>query len=390
MEDILVSFGVLSGDYPKKFAGSLAEMVLTSLGTKDSDDEDCEAEIAQEKVQQLFDSLYKVFSRAEAQEHSAHQLDYPFARPGKAPKSDIILFRNSKRRPVWEVAKELNSTFPAWLDLISYHLTKEVFLSDAQVPSQLFPLLAASPRTLSEESFFRLSLALGASTGGSAALWDRLYLASEDGFSMNRFETKTFKYAGPTLTLVRGEVASTEVVLAVYVEDAWQKSKVAWGGPSTRVFEVLPFFEAFVPSSKGLVCYNASCGIGIGPTAQAARLAPESYLLRVDASFQSAYYSAWSPYPERPTFKPSRFRSSPPPPFRSGEAAVLEILEIEVFGLGGAKALTRQKADWQFEANDVERRANLSAFKNPHDPANRQILEMAGIVSEDASVHRAS
>ncbi|KAJ9079040.1 Restriction of telomere capping protein 5 [Entomophthora muscae] len=391
-EEILVSFGVLSGDYPKKLIESPTVSAFTSLSTIESSDEDAEAEISQVKVNSLLSFLFKVFRNYELSEHSAHQLTYPF--PQKSLKmtiqSTIVLFRFSKSRPAWEVGSEFNLTFPGWLDLISYYLTKETFLSSIEAPLQHFPLFEIAPKILSEESFFHLALALSTSKGGNASVWDRLYLASDDGFSMNRFETKTFKYSGPTLTLIQGVVESTEIVLAIYIEDAWQKSKLTWGGKATRVFEVMPFFEAFVPLKEGLICYNSSCGIGVGPTAQAARLTPEGFLLRVDSSFQTAYYSAWSPYPERPSFKPSRFRSSTPSPFRSGEVAAIEVLEIEVIGLGGSKALIRQKADWQFEANDIERRANIAAFQNPHDPANRQILEMAGIVSEDVSIHRSS
>ncbi|KAI0220825.1 Restriction of telomere capping protein 5 [Massospora cicadina] len=363
-EDVVRSFGILSGKFSAGLAESRTLMAMDSLSTRA--DEMPERQIDAERVGQLLGFLFNTFVRYGTELYASHQLEFPAsqAAPNHTAMESTLLFRGANVKPTWELAGEFERTFPRWLDLLSQYLLVEVFLAPGEL-GQMIPLLDFQPQTLCAESPLSPH-----ACAGHAARWDRLYLASQDGFSMNRFETKVFKYFGPTLTLVRGVVKATqEVLLAIYAEDAWQKSKLAWGGKSTRVFEVEPNFEPFLPTGagEGLISYNSTCGLGVGPTAQAKSLSPEAYLLRVDASFQTAYYTGWLLYPERPTFKPARLR----------------------LRAGGFKALARQKAEWQFEASDAERRATLSALSNPKDPTSRQLLEMAGIVSEDTSVYRA-
>ncbi|ORX92024.1 TLD-domain-containing protein [Basidiobolus meristosporus CBS 931.73] len=209
--------------------------------------------------------------------------------------------------------------------------------------------------------------------------WSILYNGSEHGYSMNRLETRVFKYPGPTLLLVKvfvtkvqgsskGNIAKGgEMILGAYVNEPWRFSKQFWGTNECQLFELSPQFEVFPSnnSNNAHVYCSASQGIGFGGKIG-------QHQLYFDNTFQAGKLLN-DPLLDNITYTMSHSR----PDFQ----IEFDIIEIEVIGLGGEQAKRQQNREWQFEEKEANRRGNVNlANKNQ----SRQILEMAGILDISA------
>ncbi|ORY02629.1 TLD-domain-containing protein [Basidiobolus meristosporus CBS 931.73] len=209
--------------------------------------------------------------------------------------------------------------------------------------------------------------------------WHTLYNGSEHGYSMNRFETKVFKYPGPTLLLVKVIVTKIqgsfkvdinkgdEMILGAYVDEPWRFSRQFWGTSECQLFELSPQFEVFPSnhSNNSHVHCSPSHGIGFGGKIG-------QHQLYLDNTFQTGRLVN-DPLLENMTYAISYSR----PDFQ----VEFDILEVEVIGLGGEQAKRQQNREWQFEEKEANRRGDVNlANKNQ----SRQILEMAGILDISA------
>ncbi|KAI7869674.1 TLD-domain-containing protein [Spinellus fusiger] len=228
--------------------------------------------------------------------------------------------------------------------------------------------------------------------------WRRLYSGDQNGFSMNRFESHVFKYPDPTLVLIQAEatLSSTfsssssplsppvHLILGAYIPEPWKSSKHYWGGPGCFVFELSPHFEVFRPTGRNdhYVYYHSDIGIALGSTST---LPPPKathhthasglnhFLVTLDNSLQSGTYTQEA-YPELPTFESSVLRSS----FDYS----LQVVDIEVFGLGNDKSKTTQQKEWQFEQRESLKRASVQ-FRRKDQTVDKELLRMAGILESD-------
>ncbi|RUS18358.1 hypothetical protein BC938DRAFT_476010, partial [Jimgerdemannia flammicorona] len=276
--------------------------------------------------------------------------------------------------------------------------------------------------------------------------WNRLYSGSVDGFSMNRFERHVFKYPGPTLLLLQVEARGGELpagvytsspvteslsgnfgpssrppsyplkrasshspsahdedtqtmILGAYVPDHWRSSRSAWGSTDCLVFELSPALESYPPTSRNSqhVYYNSAFGIGFGgwsplsmPTPSSPGTSPSSptsrnrlslhtansasaFVLTLSNTLQTGTY-ANEVFPPLPTLKPSATRGN----FRYA----FEIIEIEVFGIGGEGAKDTQRKEWEFELKEATRRATVHIRKDRLQ-GDKEILKLAGIIDEE-------
>ncbi|KAF9348672.1 Restriction of telomere capping protein 5 [Mortierella sp. NVP85] len=275
-----------------------------------------------------------------------------------------------------------------------------------------------------------------------------LYSGSEHGFSMNQFEVHVCKYPAPTLllllveplksgtliknrrqsisfdatrhshisptnpmsvgsvlnTVLDGSVTKEEgatgsaavtptrkaprerLVLGAYVSQPWKVSKSGWGNDSFAVFELSPNFEVFPARKSGktnpagvsqaknhYVHFLKNAGIGFGGQAS------ESCLLFMDDNLQYGSY--------KQDLAGGNVYMGAGGPRQSGYAIDFEVVECEVWGLGGAEARTRQQREWEFERREANRRASIHLRKDGEQEIDRDLLEMAGILDPDSG-HR--
>ncbi|KAK9710615.1 Restriction of telomere capping protein 5 [Basidiobolus ranarum] len=209
--------------------------------------------------------------------------------------------------------------------------------------------------------------------------WNTLYIGSEHGYSMNRLETRVFKYPGPTILVAKvfvtkaegtskGNISEgSEMILGAYVNEPWRFSKQFWGSNDCKLFELAPQFEVFPSNGRteSHVYCHSSQGIGFGGK-------PGQFQLCFDNTFQTGKFVN-DPLLNNITYTMSHSR----PDFQ----IEFDVIEIEVIGLGGEQAKRQQSREWKFEANEANRRGNVNlANKNQ----SRQILEMAGILDTSA------
>ncbi|KAK6340880.1 Restriction of telomere capping protein 5 [Orbilia brochopaga] len=249
-------------------------------------------------------------------------------------------------------------------------------------------------------------------------LWRRLrklYIGSEDGFSMGSFEQKVFKWRAPTILLVSGsrmpatpetsrEKSFTEslapkrfpdsvdadggLIFGAYVDVPWKIShKECFGSSATKIFQLHPIHEVFKTSHShtDYAYWNRSAGVGFGaplPRVKAGEpvlhmnLGAVSLVLDESLEFGifthssdggGAYHTSDLPVNGRRDNWQDRFA----------------IEEIEVWGLGGEAEAKEQARQWAWDEAEALRRRSVNLGNDLE--ANRALLEMAGIIGGDRS-----
>jgi len=219
---------------------------------------------------------------------------------------------------------------------------------------------------------------------------------------MNRFQTRVFKYPGPTLVLINAEISSSKpisrqndngkycsskedvsmsypqtLLLGAYVAEPWKSTSsltTCFGSEDCLLFELYPTFEVF-PSSKrntNYVYYNSSIGLGFGGLPTSGKTSNKlenqecnSFFLQLDYSLQLGRYRNDPLREIAPTYMLSETRNHFDTPF--------EVIEIEVFGLGGDKAKQKQESEWLWEEKDAKKRGSL---KSNSGKVDKELLKM--------------
>ncbi|KAF9118972.1 Restriction of telomere capping protein 5 [Mortierella sp. 14UC] len=203
------------------------------------------------------------------------------------------------------------------------------------------------------------------------------------------------------------------MILGAYVTETWKVSKAGWGNDSFALFELSPCFEVF-PAKK------SSAGSTTTGTAASARSLPggrtnhtspamdsvslsaataagsnrhyihflknagvgfggqesESCMLYMDDNLRYGNY--------RQDFAGGNVYMGAGGARQSGFEVDFEIVECEVWGLGGAEAKARQQKEWDFEQREANRRATVHLrSKDGEQDIDRDLLEMAGVIDPD-------
>jgi len=216
--------------------------------------------------------------------------------------------------------------------------------------------------------------------------WNFLYSGSKHGFSMNRFSSHIFKYTGPTLMLINAEVITNNqdskkenLLIGAYIEDQWRSTsspRKCFGSEECFLFELYPTFESF-PSSrrnKNYIYYNPNHGIGFGGIATSGLTSSKlesmdnnSFVIQLDNTLQYGRYRNDVLRNLEPTYSPSVTRTFFDVSF--------EVLEIEVFGMGGEEAKEKQKRGWKWEEQEVGRRT--TSRKDSLNGVDKEILKVS-------------
>ncbi|KAG0294671.1 Restriction of telomere capping protein 5 [Linnemannia gamsii] len=217
----------------------------------------------------------------------------------------------------------------------------------------------------------------------------------------------------PTKVTLR-KAQKERMILGAFVTETWKVSKSGWGNDSFALFELSPSFEVFPAkksssagsNAKGLPtsarsmpggrATRASPAIGSGASSRA-NAAPsnphyihflknagvgfggkesESCMLYMDDNLRYGNY--------RQDFAGGNVYMSAGGARQSGFEVDFEIVECEVWGLGGPEAKARQQKDWDFEQREANRRATVHLrSKDGEQDIDRDLLEMAGVIDPD-------
>ncbi|KAG0213421.1 Restriction of telomere capping protein 5 [Mortierella sp. GBA30] len=163
------------------------------------------------------------------------------------------------------------------------------------------------------------------------------------------------------------------MVLGAYVTETWKVSKSGWGNDSFALFELSPCFEVFpakkketsgsptapavstsmtssskhstVPGNRHYIHFLKNAGVGFGGQES------ENCMLYMDDNLRYGNY--------RQDFAGGNVYMSAGGPRRSGFQIDFEIVECEVWGLGGPEAKAKQVKEWEFEQREANRRASV-------------------------------
>ncbi|KAF9932205.1 Restriction of telomere capping protein 5 [Linnemannia zychae] len=209
------------------------------------------------------------------------------------------------------------------------------------------------------------------------------------------------------------------MVLGAYVNETWKVSKHGWGNDSFALFELSPCFETFpakksagVSSTTGrppssarslpggratrtsptidsgspsdyniaqvnrhYIHFLKDAGVGFGGSES------ESCMLYMDDNLQYGSY--------KQDFAGGNVYMSAGGVRQAGFEIDFEIVECEVWGLGGPEAKARQQKEWDFEQREANRRATINLRGNTGEQnIDRDLLEMAGVIDPDRGHRR--
>ncbi|KAI8812628.1 TLD-domain-containing protein [Cladochytrium replicatum] len=233
-------------------------------------------------------------------------------------------------------------------------------------------------RAMSMEKKEREAKAARSSDGAEEQLevsWDLLYRGSEHGFSFNRFEYHCGNYSGPTVVLLecrqRDKDSSEPLILGAFVKTPWKKSKSFWG-EGGALFELSPHPENYPPLQAPNPTGTTSGYCMFNPEKKVLGFGGDQFRFQISTDFETGWYRSFATT-RQSVYSSSRTRG----PFETD----FELLEIEVFGLGGAKAKKSQADYRRFEAKDAEKRANVNVSGDAETA--RMVLALAGLLPSE-------
>ncbi|KAG0200293.1 Restriction of telomere capping protein 5 [Mortierella sp. NVP41] len=195
------------------------------------------------------------------------------------------------------------------------------------------------------------------------------------------------------------------MILGAYVTETWKVSKAGWGNDSFALFELSPCFEVFpakksgvgtstagpptsarllpggratigspatnaAPTNRHYIHFLKNAGVGFGGQES------ESCMLYMDDNLRYGNY--------RQDFAGGNVYMSAGGVRQAGFEVDFEIVECEVWGLGGVEAKARQQKEWDFEQREANRRATIHLrSKDGEQDIDRDLLEMAGVIDPD-------
>ncbi len=251
-----------------------------------------------------------------------------------------------------------------------------------------------------------------------------LYSGNTHGFSMGSFEKQVFNWRAPTILLVQGhllpstpsstreralqdmlppkrypssvadDASGQTITYGAYIPTQWKHSgRSCFGDSSTILFQLSPLHDVFHASTytTDYTYFNKSpthpAGVGLGTPvpAQFASHSSSQHLfkpgpvsLHLDDALEFGIFTHLAS-------GGGSFSSSKLPCRRNKDwQDRFEIESLEVWGCGGEEVAEQQRKERAFEEREAEarRRVNLGTGDQEMD---RQLLKMAGIISDDRS-----
>jgi hypothetical protein len=253
-----------------------------------------------------------------------------------------------------------------------------------------------------------------------------LYNGNKHGFSMGSFEKQVFNWRAPTILLVKGrllpptpsstreralenmlpakrvpnsvpgDAANQTLVYGAYIPTQWKHTgKSCFGDAETKLFQLSPTHDVFSASrySTDYIYFAKQpiqpAGLGLGTPVAAQSSAhshsssqpvfrPGPISLHLDDALEFGIFTHLSE-------GGGSFDASKLPCRRNKNwQDRFEIEEMEVWGCGGDEVAEAQRKEWAWNEREAEARRRINLGTGDIE-ADRQLLQMAGIISGDRS-----
>jgi hypothetical protein len=253
-----------------------------------------------------------------------------------------------------------------------------------------------------------------------------LYSGNKHGFSMGSFEKQVFNWRAPTILLVKGRLLPSKptstreraledmlppnrfpnsvsdaspnqtLIYGAYIPVQWKHTgKTCFGDAETKLFQLSPTHDIFPTSqlSKDYIYFNKSpsqpAGLGLGtpiPTQSSVHshssstplFRPGPISLHLDDALEFGIFTHMSE--GGGSFGPSKL----PCRRKKDWQDRFEVEELEIWGCGGDEVAEAQRKEWAWNEREAEARRRINLGTGDVE-ADRQLLQMAGIISGDRS-----
>ena len=245
-----------------------------------------------------------------------------------------------------------------------------------------------------------------------------VFSTAAHGSSLTSFSHNVMTWQSPSLLLLQGAPETSDsasdqelITLGAYIPQPWRSPS---SHPSSQSPPTLPCLFQISPQHKLLpgnpspsiekqsntppAWFSTTSGLAIGcqipPSSRTTHVNPKPHgagSLTIDVNLESAEFST-EPVGHEGVFLPP----CNPSPTDSSTKVKIDIYSLEIWGVvpgpeqgsdeGGANAVQMQRAKWEFEAREAERRRNINikagAGGDSAKESARWLLETAGIISD--------
>ncbi|CAI7663025.1 unnamed protein product [Penicillium glandicola] len=275
-----------------------------------------------------------------------------------------------------------------------------------------------NPTLNSHLSFFLPSTSTDINILRSGVKLHPVFSTSAHGASLTSFSHHVLTWQSATLLILQGSPADSSseelITLGAYIPQTW-KTSISTSSPSSKTSDLLPCLFQISPkhlllpgnpspSAKNpnspTAYFSTNTGIAIGCKIPAPSRTHQTYptphgagSLTIDANIETAVFHA-APVGHDGVFLPAANSSPEDPPTK----ITLDLYTLEIWGIvpdpetsfsadPNLDAVEMQRAKWEFEAREAERRRNINIKAGAGDSAAesaRWLLEAAGIIGDEA------
>ncbi|KAJ5964409.1 TLDc [Penicillium vulpinum] len=275
-----------------------------------------------------------------------------------------------------------------------------------------------TPTLTSHLSFFLPSTSPDINILRSSISLHPVFSTNAHGSSLTYFSHHVLTWQSPTLLILQGSLADSPnedlITLGAYIPETW-KTSISTSGSSSKTSDLLsclfqlspkhmllpgnPSTSATKPNTP-TAYFSPNTGIAIGCKIPAPSRTHQTYpsphgagSLIIDANLETAEFHV-APFGHDGTFLPAANASPEDRPTKFK----LDLYTLEIWGIvpdpeasfsadPNLSPVEIQRAKWEFEAREAERRRNINIKAGAGDPATesaRWLLEAAGIIGNEA------
>ncbi|EPZ36953.1 hypothetical protein ROZALSC1DRAFT_31259 [Rozella allomycis CSF55] len=180
--------------------------------------------------------------------------------------------------------------------------------------------------------------------------WKKIFSSHDYGHSIKQFEFYCVDYPAPSILFIHAEDRKTKeaMIVGAYINQPWKSRRLYWGDRECFVFELSPHFE---------ILHTKPMGIGFGGSEK------DGFMFSIENTLMNgAFLSS-----KGNTYHASRHRIF---------HVDLDIICVEVYGLGGPDAFDRWKKEKHYNEIHAENRRNVNVKQDVE--VEKVLLEMMG------------
>ncbi|KAJ5892757.1 hypothetical protein N7504_009448 [Penicillium tannophilum] len=275
-----------------------------------------------------------------------------------------------------------------------------------------------TPTILSHLSFFLPSVSASLNLFRSGVRLHPVFSTAAHGSSLTSFSHHVLTWQSASLLILQGalEGSSEEIItIGAYLPQSWKSSSSSSSSSSNQSTSPLPYLFQLSPTHQVLqgnsspsvaqktnlptAWFSTHSGIAIGcqipPTSRTHQTPPSPHgagSLLIDVNLESAELHV-APVGQDGVFLPPGTASINDKPTKTR----LDLYSLEIWGVvpdpemasssdPNSNAVEAQRAKWEFEAREAERRRNINLKAGAGDSAKesaRWLLETAGIIGDE-------